>query len=566
MEELQLALTTSRTDQRNFGLWISNWQVGQALNALVADRLPSGDLLLKVDGRTLTARSDVAAQPGARLQLEVKQLDPLPTLRVLTSLSNGARSGTPTGTLQILSPTDGPVSTGRLQLVGSNLPAASRPDVRIVAEVIGQRPSGELQLRVADQQLSARADSPLNAGTRLVLQGGESRTALSFRILDGATLSSRPDSTASAGSANVRLATGTVQTLQLGQIVNARVEKRVGSGEFLLQTAGERFTVNSQATLQPGSRVLLEVRQTQPVPAFQFLGPVSSGESSKLGGTLKLLTAAPSINAPGVASVPLGASVQAAQTIVRTAAVPAPVLDAVGQLLRAVPRADRLTNTEGLSSALRDSGNYLEGRLSVVDREAGATNPVRSDLKGGLFRALAQVNGALAEAESTSFNGLNIDILLDLKREFEAGLARVTVNQLASQVPQDAQAPRQWQMDVPVQLGTQIHTLGVRIERDGAQSDSNKQQGEDEKRRWTVDLKFSPPALGAIEARLRIQNDEVEVRLQAERRAVHKILNENLHLLGSALKSRGLHLSKATSVPLVPTKVTATRSGVDIRA
>ncbi|MEM6484761.1 MAG: flagellar hook-length control protein FliK [Pseudomonadota bacterium] len=566
MEELQLALTTSRTDQRNFGLWINNWQVGQALNALVADRLPSGDLLLRIDGRTLTARSDIAAQPGARLQLEVKQLEPLPTLRVLTSLSNAATPGTTGGTLQVLSPADGSVNTGRLQLVGSNLAASGRPDVRIVAEVIGQRPSGELQLRVADQQLSARADRPLDAGTRLVLQAGESRATFNFRVLDGASVSSRPDSSASAGSANIRLATGTVETLQLGQMVNARVEKRVGSGEFLLQTAGERFTVNAQTSLQPGSRVLLEVRQTQPVPAFQFLGPVNSGETSKLGGTLKLLTVAPSNNAPGVASVPLGASVQAAQTIVRTAAVPAPVLDAVGQLLRAVPRVDRLTSAEGFSSAFRESGNYLEGRLSGVDREAGATNPVRSDLKGGLFRALAQVNGALAEAESTSLTGLNIDVLLDLKRELEAGLTRVTVNQFASQAPQDAQAPRHWQLDIPVQLGNQIHTLGVRIERDRAQSDSHKQRGEDEERRWTVDLKFSPPALGAIEARLRIQDDEVEVRLQAERRSVHKVINGNLHLLGSALKSRGLHLSKAPGVPLAPKNVTVTRSEVDIRA
>ena len=40
MEELQLALTSARVDQRNFGLLTNNWQVGQTLTALVTNQLP----------------------------------------------------------------------------------------------------------------------------------------------------------------------------------------------------------------------------------------------------------------------------------------------------------------------------------------------------------------------------------------------------------------------------------------------------------------------------------------------------------------------------------------------
>ena len=91
MEELQLTLTPSRVDQRNFGVMLSNWRVGQVLNALVVDRMPSGNVLLNVGGREFVTPLDLPVQAGSRLQLEVQQVQPQVTLKVLTS----AREGTP---------------------------------------------------------------------------------------------------------------------------------------------------------------------------------------------------------------------------------------------------------------------------------------------------------------------------------------------------------------------------------------------------------------------------------------------------------------------------------------
>lgn len=90
MEEAQLALTTARADQRNFGLWLKNWQIGQTLNALVAAQRPSGELVLRVAGQQLTATADIPVQPGTQLLLEVKQLRPLPLLRILQSVPPAA--------------------------------------------------------------------------------------------------------------------------------------------------------------------------------------------------------------------------------------------------------------------------------------------------------------------------------------------------------------------------------------------------------------------------------------------------------------------------------------------
>jgi hypothetical protein len=73
LEELQLTLTPARVDQRNFGVQLSNWRVGQQLTALVVESRPNGALLLSVGGKTFTASSDLPVQAGTRMAMEVKQ-------------------------------------------------------------------------------------------------------------------------------------------------------------------------------------------------------------------------------------------------------------------------------------------------------------------------------------------------------------------------------------------------------------------------------------------------------------------------------------------------------------
>ena len=97
MEDLQLTLTPARVDQRNFGVMLSNWRVGQVINALVVDRMPSGNVLLNAGGREFVTPLDLPVQPGTRLQLEVQQVTPQLVLRFLagsekTGLQSGAES------------------------------------------------------------------------------------------------------------------------------------------------------------------------------------------------------------------------------------------------------------------------------------------------------------------------------------------------------------------------------------------------------------------------------------------------------------------------------------------
>lgn len=122
MEELQLALTSARVDQRNFGLWINNWQVGQTLNALVLGQRPGGELVLRVGGQQITATADIPVQQGANLLLEVKQLRPVPTLRVLNPAPE-AGAARLNGTLQLMASTSTGMATPPLATVAQAVQA-----------------------------------------------------------------------------------------------------------------------------------------------------------------------------------------------------------------------------------------------------------------------------------------------------------------------------------------------------------------------------------------------------------------------------------------------------------
>jgi len=110
LEDIQLALTTARVDQKNFGLWLKQWQVGQVLNALVTGQRASGDLVLRVAGQQITATADIPIQQGARLTLEVHQLSPVPVLRVLQASVPGT-SGTDTVSGLLRAQSAGPTPT-----------------------------------------------------------------------------------------------------------------------------------------------------------------------------------------------------------------------------------------------------------------------------------------------------------------------------------------------------------------------------------------------------------------------------------------------------------------------
>ena len=102
MEDLQVALNSARVDQKNHGLWIRAWHVGQTLQALVVDKSPTKGMLLRVDGHQFAVASDIPAQKGARLMLEVTHMLPTPTLKLI-QVNNSPLGAAPVINFAVLS-------------------------------------------------------------------------------------------------------------------------------------------------------------------------------------------------------------------------------------------------------------------------------------------------------------------------------------------------------------------------------------------------------------------------------------------------------------------------------
>lgn len=173
MEELQLTLTPARVDQRNFGVMLSNWRVGQVINAMVVDRMPSGNLLLNVGGREFVTPLDLPVQPGNRLQLEVQQVTPQLVLRLLAgaekagslrggeSLAQASQSGAAPNTS---TPFGGGITTAALLSA-----VANQPNLRAL---ISQTPA--LSALISSMSSQVLTSNTLSAGllAQAVAQSG----------------------------------------------------------------------------------------------------------------------------------------------------------------------------------------------------------------------------------------------------------------------------------------------------------------------------------------------------------------------------------------------------------
>lgn len=350
-----------------------------------------------------------------------------------------------------------------------------------------------------------------------------------------------------------------INNWQVGQTLNALVTSQRPSGELVLRVGGQQITATSDIPIQQGTQLLLEVKQLRPTPTLRILSPaVTPATADTVGGTLRLLPA----SGGALASPSLAGVMEAAQSAPARGALPPVVGDALGQLLRLAARPAALGRAEGVAAAVRDSGLFLEPTLASAAPRASAPG---TDLKAGLFRALGRVDAALSQAQALSLPGSDVQALLELKRELEGGLGRISLNQLASQ-PADGQGTgRQWFLDIPVQLGNGFHSLQVTIEED----DGGRELAEgDEERGWRVRLQLTPPALGDLDISLFLHRGEVKLQMSVERAETRSALDTGLPRLADALASRGLSLGQVGSAlrERDDAAPSAPRPGLDVRA
>jgi hypothetical protein len=331
-----------------------------------------------------------------------------------------------------------------------------------------------------------------------------------------------------------------ISSWQVGQTLNALVTNQLPNGGLVLNVDGRQITASADIAVQQGTNLLLEVKELRPVPTLRILTPVPNAPAAASGGTLQLLLAGPS----GVASAPPAAVAAALQSARATLALPAPVGEAVDQLLRLVPRGEHLGDPLALARALQSSGLFHESSLAAAPESEGAAPG--QDFKAALFRVLARADAALAQAEALRMNAADAEALLEMKRELEAGLARVSLNQLAS-LPVEGQTTRNWQFEIPVALAGQVHDLRVELEREGGHAGT---ADEAESECWRVKLQLAPPALGPVELRLELQEARLVLSVAAEHAESRAMLDGALPALQRALASQGLELAATAATTL----------------
>lgn len=355
-----------------------------------------------------------------------------------------------------------------------------------------------------------------------------------------------------------------LRTPQVGQVLNAVVADRLPSGEMILKVGAERVTASTDIPLQPGARLLLEVKQVQPSITFRLLSHaappnVATAEAlSEANRTHRQISATPS----GRAGIP---QLLALLGGLQSGALSATGIDRtmVRQLQAHVLSAPQLTNPEALMRAVLTNGTFHEKLLASGHPEL--MRIAASDLKGQLLKMMVKVSSARnEEGEQSADKGAGIEALALLKSTLDKNLQAVSQNQLGSLPAEDNQLSQQWLFDIPFRLGDSVHSLDLELSKDEA---SAGPQDEADGTTWRAKLNLDLPGLGATEITLKLVANQLSLHVVSTQRSTLEMFLQAKPGLNAGLESRGLELHRLS---VMHSPDMATQSGaakpLDVRA
>ena len=335
-----------------------------------------------------------------------------------------------------------------------------------------------------------------------------------------------------------------LRTPQVGQVLNAVVADKLPSGEMVLRVGAERVTASSDIPLQPGARLLLEVKQVQPQITFRVLGAGSMpnvAAPEAMSEAFKLQRQASALQAPKDGLAPLFSLMRA----LGSGSLQALGLDRaiVRQLQGAVKSSDELTQADALIRAIQGNGTFHESLLAHgTNTTAGLA---ADDLKGQLMRAVFKVRANLEDSDKLGLEAEHVGLLETLRSALEGGLKLITHNQLGSVPAEQTQLPQQWLFDIPFRYGEDVHNIGIQIFEDGA--DDRAGEGAVPKT-WTAHLSLSMPGLGATEIVVKLVGDKISVDLTGSEQGTLALFLRSQQSLTAGLESRGLKLDRLNVV------------------
>lgn len=355
-----------------------------------------------------------------------------------------------------------------------------------------------------------------------------------------------------------------LRTPQVGQVLNAVVADRLPSGEMVLKVGAERVTASTDIPLQPGARLLLEVKQVQPSVTFRLLNHapppnVAMAEAlSEATRAHRQISATPS----GRGGIPqLLALLGGGQSGALSAAGIDRTL--VRQLQANVLNAPQLTNPEALMRAVLTNGTFHERLLATGHPDL--MRIAASDLKGQLLKMMAKVSSAAdEEGEHSAGDGAGVEALALLRSALDKNLQAVSQNQLGSLPAEDNQLSQQWLFDIPFRLGDSLHNLDLELSKDERSAGS---QDETDGMTWRAKLNLDLPGLGATEITLKLIASQLSIHVVSTQRSTLEMFLQAKPGLDAGLESRGLELHRLSVMhaPDMASQSAAAKS-LDVRA
>ncbi len=218
----------------------------------------------------------------------------------------------------------------------------------------------------------------------------------------------------------------------------------------------------------------------------------------------------------------------------------APTAGSLQQAIDLFVRA-RLAPESLVKNLVRDlPADQLASFLRFLETSPTAARRPPADLPALLARLATFIQtqpGTGSSAESLLTLLRNALALQDLQQLTENALNRIQASQLSS-VSRETGTAFLLLLDLPVMHGKDVQNLQLQFEKHN--------EAEASPEHWNVAINFNLPELGPVQARLRLQDNRLVTRFEAERTETVMEIRENLPRLQEALARTGVsvdHLS-----------------------
>lgn len=375
---------------------------------------------------------------------------------------------------------------------------------------------------------------------------------------------------------------------RVGALLQAIAVRDVASGQLWLDIGGQRHPARlaSGNSAGPANGEVLQVRvlRNSPVLALETLSSSAPADAEATVVANAMRRFVPRQESAALMLANLSWLAQGKQG---AGELPKPVLQAAAQLWRALPDADSLSDPEGLQSAIRRSGTFLEANLAAAAHGAVDSKLLSTDLKAlllALNRTLRE-HGARPHA-AHSESALNAPVptargpltalnaapatfsmldtadqqLNELARQTEGAIARLTTTQITNSSPDPS--VQSMLVELPVRHEDRASMLRLRIERDGSR------QGAGQGNSWSVEAAMDLGQVGALHAKVTLTGHRVGVQLRAESPAMVDALSARAGELEAILRAAGLEIDRVVCLHGMPVGDAGARAArlLDVRA